>query len=793
MKRRSKTVELLPLLVIFVLVLGIMYVVFPKQPGRHIGPSAYDGLVFSEVMSANSTAVPDENGNFPDWVELWNTTDAAMDLSDVMLTNRTDRVRFSFPEEYTLGANGRVVIFCDNTYQLDPSLPFHAKMKLSSATDHLYLYSPELYLIDELIVPTLTKDTVYIYTGTDDLGERMYATSSYYSPGYENTEEGFVSFRATNQVESGALVINEVCPDPKMSIPDEDGEVVDWLEIRNNTNRDIELSNYYLSDKENRPMKWKFPDGAVVPANGYYLVYCSGKDKLQSNGVPHTNFSLSAERETIVLSDSAGRLVDRVSIENVPEDYSYGRSDAGEWRLFQLSTPTQPNNTTGQATTDTIFRAYNDTGVIISEVMASNDKISVGAQGIFCDYLELHNTSSNMVDLSGYGLSDSVKRPRQWQFPEGTVIAPGEYKVIYLDGRTDLTTQTELHTNFKLKRAGGETVTFCTPEGRILDRVPLAKIPTDISYGRTIGLNGLYYYDNPTPGAANGSGYYGYAEEPSFSLPGGEYKGSIEVTINVPENCAVYYTLDGSIPTVEKGTLYSGETLEINSVKVLRARSFDSQNRLEASDTITATYLMNLYHSFPIVSLVADPYELWNATNGMLTVGENVDKSKGIPFKNTVYREFGKTCRPGHVEFYRNGETVISQDMEFGLQGQYSLDMPQKTFKIKAKAKYGNKYFNAKLFDNLEFSEYKSFVLRMSGNDCVWTRMNDVFQSTLVARFNEISNTPSTVIYQTWQPVVAYLNGVYWGHYNMRERVDRYFVAQHEGLSLAEANNMTIL
>ncbi len=38
-----------------------------------------------------------------------------------------------------------------------------------------------------------------------------------------------------------------------------------------------------------------------------------------------------------------------------------------------------------------------------------------------------------------------------------------------------------------------------------------------------------------------------------------------------------------------------------------------------------------------------------------------------------------------------------------------------------------------------------------------------------------------------------YLNGVYWGHYNMRERVDRYFVAQHEGLSLEEADNMDIL
>ena len=104
---------------------------------------------------------------------------------------------------------------------------------------------------------------------------------------------------------------------------------MDWVELKNTTDSPISLTGYYLSDKENKPTKWRFPDGAVVPANGYYLVYCSGKDKLQENGVPHTNFSISAERESVVLSDSYGRLVDRVSIENVPEDYAYGRNESG--------------------------------------------------------------------------------------------------------------------------------------------------------------------------------------------------------------------------------------------------------------------------------------------------------------------------------------------------------------------------------------------------------------------------------------------------------------------------------
>ena len=204
-----------------------------------------------------------------------------------------------------------------------------------------------------------------------------------------------------------------------------------------------------------------------------------------------------------------------------------------------------------------------------------------------------------------------------------------------------------------------------------MDRIPLSLIPTDHSYGRTLGLSGFYYYDVPTPGVENGTGYYGYAQNPTLSLPGGEYKGEIEVTINVPEGTVVYYTLDSSIPTEETGIRYEGETFTFNKV-------YKEPGKL--------------------------PFKL--------TTGEY-----------PLYRTVGKEARPGHVEFYdKEGNTLIDQDCEFGLQGQYSLDMPQKTFKVRAKAKYGNKYFDAKLFEDLPFTQYKSFVLRMGGNDSVLTR-----------------------------------------------------------------------
>ncbi|HPF86810.1 MAG TPA: lamin tail domain-containing protein [Candidatus Limiplasma sp.] len=793
-KRKSRLVTTLPLLILFVVLLAVMYLVFPKEAGKRIDSSIYDGLVISEVMSANASAVPDENGEYSDWMEIYNGTGADLDMEGVMITNKSDRITFPFPS-YVLKAGEYVIVFATDSYQMDLSMPFHGKFKIASVGTTLYLYDPEMYLIDEIEVPTMAADESYALTGITEDGEKVYEITDYYSPGFVNSEEGFLEYRAENATQSGDLRINEICPDPKVGIPDDAGDVVDWVEIYNNTDEAISLADYYLSDKENKPLKWKFPDTAVIAAHGYYLVYCSGEDRLQDNGIPHTNFSISAERESIVLSDSAGRLVDRVTIENVPEDYSVGLNEEGNWEYFQLATPGFSNDADGQSKADQLIRAYNASGVYITEVMVSNDSVAVGVTGITADYIELYNSSAETVDLSNYGLSDDLGRPRKWQFPLGASIEPGEYKIIILDGDTDASSYYEFHTSFKLSRNNDSVVCFCDPTGKVLDRVPVpSNLPTDNSYGRSLGYAGFYYYYTPTPGTANGIGYYGYVSTPSFSISGGEYTGTVDVSINIPEGTIVYYTTDGSIPTQEDTLYTEGEVLTFSRVTPLRARAFDPDGFLQSSATVTQTYFVNVYHAFSIVSIVADPDELWNEETGMLTVGDNVDKTNGIPFKNTVYREYGKVAREGYIEMYlKDGTQLLDQGMEFSLQGQYSLDMPQKSFKIKAKAKYGEKYFNAQIFEDLDFTQYKGIVVRDSGNDCVWTRFNDAFQSQLIKAFNEQAETPSTVIYQDWQPVVVYINGQYWGHYNLRERADRYFATQHEGYSLDMADQIDVL
>ena len=797
--RRRKSRMNFILLAGFIALIILLVIITPKEPIRRATYSAatesgmvedggnevigaYDGLVISEVMCSNKTAVTDENGKYSDWVEIWNSTDRVMNLEGVGLSDKGDRIRFLFPN-VSLEPDGRVIVFCDNTNQASPNRVFHAKFSLSSVGEVVYLYDPNAYLIDSCKYPIMGSDESYSLT------EEGYQTVAWFSPGFENTEEGNRLYRESVSVADGSIVINESMADPITGIRDGDDELCDWVELYNTTARDISLAGLGLSDNEGKPLKWRFPDDAVIQAHGYYIVFCTGKDRMDTvKKAPHTNFRISAERETIILTDSKGHVLDRVMIDNLPLDCSWGRNENGQMQIFQVPTPTLPNNQTGFNQMDFNLRAMNKTGVYISEVLASNDTVVAYPNAAKSDWIEIYNEGNDSVDISGWGLSDRLDHGRKWQFPQGSVIGPGEYKVVMCDRMTTGSSAAEPHAAFKVGKQKMETITLTDPTGRVLDKVNLPEMRTDVSYGRTLGLAGLFYYDTPTPFQANGEGFTGYAEMPTFTTEPGLYDGVTYVQFNIPEGTQVFYTTDSSEPT-RNSNPYSGERLELRDITVLRARAFAGGN-VKPSDILTGTFFVNKFHSLPVVSIVSDSKNLWNGVNGMLDVGNNPDKSKGIPFKNVIYRDVKKagTKFPVYVELYDDsGNNLISQDAEFSLIGQYSLDMPQKSMKFKAKSKYGQKTFAAKLFPDRDYTEYKGFVLRNSGNDSVWTRLLDGLQSRLM------DETGCTVAHQAWKPYVVYLDGMYWGHMNLRERADRYMIAQFEGLSLDEADNMVIL
>lgn len=145
------------------------------------------------------------------------------------------------------------------------------------------------------------------------------------------------------------VFINEMMSSNGQSIIDETGAHPDWIELYNPHETPFDISGYYLSDNSTNVTKWRFPEGTIIPAKGFLIVFASGKDIVASNGMIHTNFKLSASGELLYLISPDGAfLVDYFPPVALPRDVSYGRFPDGGAQLvyFPLreTSPGSSNN-----------------------------------------------------------------------------------------------------------------------------------------------------------------------------------------------------------------------------------------------------------------------------------------------------------------------------------------------------------------------------------------------------------------------------------------------------------------
>lgn len=769
------------MLLVVAAVLAGLVLLMPKEPASQKAVMLADGgesatvsalekptLAITEVMSANKSAYPDETGAYPDWIEVTNTGSAAQSLHGMGLSDRDDRVLFIFPE-MTLEPGARVVVFCDGTNKSQAGETLHARFKISSLGEAVYLFNGAGEAIDSVEVPALQGNQSYALIGG------TWQTTDRYTPGYENTEAGWEQSRAISMTAADGLVINEIVASNLTGIADEDGDYPDWIELYNGTGRVVDLSNYALTDDPNDRVQWRFPKGATMQPGEYLVVFASGKNRTDPSGSLHTNFRLRAEGETVLLCDVLGQVVDTVTYDNLPKDTSWARVEGLDYQWQECASPTPglPNNRSSQIQLDIKLRAANTRGVFISEVMSSSTGVETPYGKSSYDWIELYNAAAVPVSLDGWWLSDNPNHPRKCQLSNVTIPAGG-YLVVFASGltaspsgRSDIT-----HVPMRLS-ALGDTVLLSDPSGNLVDKLVVPQLETDVSYGRDFDHGGLFYYTETTAGAKNAAGFSGYAAQPAMDKAGGTYTQQVTVTLSAPEGTTIRYTTDGSEPTETNGFDYVGPiTLTENAS--LRARGF--QDGLRPSNITTATFLLNVYHSLPIICLTCDPDDLYNDEDGILALGTEETFDHNPPFDDATY--WKKVPHAGNFEYFTSeGVSELNQGVELQLNGQYSLDQAQKSWRVTAKAKYGSDAFEYAFFDDRPYTSYHSIILRNGGQDGKYTRIVDALQSVIV------DWTGSDVFHMAYEPVIVYLNGQYWGHYNLRERISKYSLAAYEGWS----------
>ena len=722
-----------------------------------------DAVALSEIMISNKGSVPDNLGGYPDYIELHNGSTERADISGYGLSDSLlEGAKYVFPAGTVLEPGAYVVVWCGG----EAEDGMHAPFKLS-AGEEAVLFDASGRPLDTAVLNSVDSGMVLRREGDTWIQAKP-------CPGYPKTEAGMAEYEASlKETEEMGLYINEFMASNATTICDSFGSYSDWIELYNSTDTDMDISGFGISDNLSQPMKYRFPDGTTIAAKGYLVVFCSGNEGMQ-NGELHAPFGLRSYGEDVVIANRAGRIIDSYSFKNQETDVSMARipDGAGEFQSNSQPSPGYPNTGAGYSAFDAANR------LPLGGVYISGSTGSVAS-----DWVELHNSTGSAVSLAGYGLSNNPKNPAKWVFPDIS-IEPGEYLLLYATGSADKAQKKNLKLNFCISSTG-EALFFFDPNGKLIDKLSAGRMRSGQSYGRD-GSDNRFYYAEPTPGAQNGKGYEGITQLPAFSVTPGIYDNAVTVAITAGEGETIRYTTDCTTPNASS-EVYSGE-LSISKNSVIRAAAF--RDGYLSGDVATATYLFRsdgVNHALPVVTLVTDPDNLWNSKTGIYATGDQFDPdaaSYADTLKSATYYQ-AKFATEEQVDtiwekpaafslFDDNGKQVFTQNVGIRIAGSFGRGRAQKGFNVIARKEYGKGSMEYPFFQNRPYTEYKAVVLRAGAQDQNRSKIRDELASGL------LEGTDINILYQAYRPTVLYLNGEYWGVYFMKEKRNRFFVAQHE-------------
>ncbi len=458
--------------------------------------------------------------------------------------------------------------------------------------------------------------------------------------------------------------------------------------------------------------------------------------------------------------------------------------------------------------------------VRLNEFMASNNTtVAPGAvAGTFDDWIELYNEGAAPVDLGGWHLTDNAGNPAKWTFPAGTVIAAHGYLVIFATGANGPDANGNLHTSFSLS-AGGEYLGLFQPDGTVAGEFEAggADYPpqeTDVSYGRKPGDGSPVFFATPTPGAANAADGYLRAAAVAVSARRGFYTAPVTVTLSsATAGAGLYYTLDSSPPLQANGTPAATATLydaplTLATSTVLRVAA--TRNGYEPSAVATHTYLFPAavatqtrpagypasWGAEPSADYAVDPAVSQSETDGARFL-EGLRALPVLSVSTTMARLFGSSGiysqptnenleAPVSAEYFQaaaTGEGVnalegFQIDAGLRIQGGASRN-PNSSIKHSLSLRFRNDYGAGKLSFDL-FGEAGGAVTNFNN-----VQLRAMYNNSWIHSAAE-QRQRATLIRDQWSRdsliemgqadglrghfVHLFLNGLYWGVYNLHER-----------------------
>jgi hypothetical protein len=396
--------------------------------------------------------------------------------------------------------------------------------------------------------------------------------------------------------------------------------------------------------------------------------------------------------------------------------------------------------------------------VVINEYSASNLNQFVDNHSDYEDWIELHNTGSSPVNLGGYYLSDDSAQVTKYVIPANTTISAGGFLRFWCSGRNN-SFGLHYHTSFRLTQTknNGEDIIFADPSGVIIEGVDVRKTQNGHSRGRTTnGAATWSIFTTPTPNGSNNlsTPFSRYADKPDFFYSAGFYSGSLGFFLTTTEpNATVRYTNNGTAPTTTS-TAYSAP-FNITQTTVVKAITYSSDPMVLPSFMEFATYFINVSHTVPVVSVSGT--QLTNLANGSGTLE---------PMGSFEY-------------FDTSGARQANTYGEFNRHGQDSWVLSQRSMDFISRDEMGyNHSVEEKLFEYSTRTDFQRLILRAAGDDNFPAdyRPNNLGSCHVRDAYIHMlaKKGGMNLDVRNAEKCVVYLNGLYWGVYDIRENPDEH-------------------
>ena len=405
--------------------------------------------------------------------------------------------------------------------------------------------------------------------------------------------------------------------------------------------------------------------------------------------------------------------------------------------------------------------------VLINEVMSANLKGATDTDGDAKDWVELYNTTGSAVDLAGWGLSNKATTPFRWVFPTGSSIPARGYLRVWLSQKDRSTPLAELHTNFNIDN-GADDIVLSAPDGSasgvLVDSTTPALTRPDVSWCRSTNGSPTAAFVHclvPTPRAANtGLVYTSMAAAPTLSVASGVFASGFSVSATGPAGATLRYTTDGSEPTPASPVLDA--PVAVGNALTLRVSSF-AIGQLP-SPAATGTYVVDATGSFAgqrRVFVTLSPGDAAAFKGGATTTqGWPGDVEMVEPSNAPAFKAPAVLSDAGQVGS-RSGQTTLGLDVKF------SDVMGVKNISYAA--------FGAKP----QLVKFKKLRLRNGGNDYFSLHLRDQFWQSVM----DNGQAPPAAA----EPVQVWVNGLYYGMLDLREREDETLIESAYGVD----NNLT--